>query len=212
MNEHQKSCRWNDSWAANTVVLADENMNWSELVFCVCFQLPFLVSLIAQFIQGFSDSSVGRICLQCRRPRFNSWVRKIPWRRDRLPTPVFLGFPCGSAGKESARNAGDLSSIPGLGRSPGAGKGYPLQCSGLENSMDCIVHRVAESDTTERLWLSFHFPHPWSSVLSPGLRAHVHDLEGGAVRLSILQVRKLRVTEEAFHTTVNVSIQSHTLY
>ena len=213
MNEHQKSCRWNDSWAANTVVLADENMNWSELVFCVCFQLPFLVSLIAQFIQGFSDSSVGRICLQCRRPRFNSWVRKIPWRRDRLPTPVFLGFPCGSAGKESARNAGDLSSIPGLGRSPGAGKSYPLQCSGLENSMDCIVHRVAESDTTERLWLSFHFPHPWSSVLSPGLRAHVHDLEGGgAVRLSILQVRKLRVTEEAFHTTVNVSIQSHTLY
>ena len=99
MNEHQKSCQWNDSWAANTVVLADENMNWSELVFCVCFQLPFLVSLIAQFIQGFSDSSVGRICLQCRRPRFNSWVRKIPWRRDRLPTPVFLGFPCGSAGK-----------------------------------------------------------------------------------------------------------------
>ena len=38
---------------------------------------------------------------------FNSWVRKIPWRRDRLPTPVFLGSPCGSAGKESACNAGD---------------------------------------------------------------------------------------------------------
>ena len=42
-----------------------------------------------------------RICLQCRRPQFNSWVRKIHWRRDRLPTTVFLGFPCGSAGKES---------------------------------------------------------------------------------------------------------------
>ena len=52
-----------------------------------------------------------------------------------LPTPVFLGFPCGSAGKESARNAGDLGSIPGLGRSPGEGEGCPLQCSGLENSM-----------------------------------------------------------------------------
>ena len=48
------------------------------------------------------------------------------------------GFPCGSAGRESSCNAGDLGSIPGLGRSPGEGKGYPLQYSGLENSMDCI--------------------------------------------------------------------------
>ena len=67
-----------------------------------------------------------RIHLQCRRPQFDSWVGKIHWRRDRLPTPVFLGFPCGSAGKESACNTGDLASIPGLGRSPGEGKGYPL--------------------------------------------------------------------------------------
>ena len=59
------------------------------------------------------------------------------------------GFPCGSADKESACNAGDLGSIPGLRRSPGKGKGYPLQYSGLENSMDCIVHGVSESDTTE---------------------------------------------------------------
>ena len=80
------------------------------------------------------------------------WVRKICWRRDRLPTPVFLGFPCGSAGKESACNVGDLGLVPGLGRSPGEGKGYPLQYSSLENSMDCIVHvRHKESDTTERL-------------------------------------------------------------
>ena len=55
--------------------------------------------------------------------------------RDRLPTPVFLAFPCGSAGKESACNAGDLGLTPRLGRSPGEGKGYPLQYSGLENSM-----------------------------------------------------------------------------
>ena len=48
-------------------------------------------------------------------------------------------FPCGSAGKESAYNVGDLGLIPGLGRSPGEGKGDPLQYSGLENSMDCIV-------------------------------------------------------------------------
>ena len=90
------------------------------------------------------------VCRQLR-PWFNSWVRKICWRRDRLPTPVFLGFPCGSAGKESTCNAGDLGSVPGLGRSPGEGKGYPLQYSGLENSMDCIVHGVAESDMTEPL-------------------------------------------------------------
>ena len=71
----------------------------------------------------------------------------MPWRRDRLPTPVFWGFPGGSAGKESACNVGDLSSIPGLGRSDGEGKGYPLQYSGLENSMDCIVHGVTNSWT-----------------------------------------------------------------
>ena len=55
-----------------------------------------------------------------------------------------MDFPCGSAGKESACNVGDQGSFPGLGRSPGEGKGYPLQYSGLENSMDCIVHGVAK--------------------------------------------------------------------
>ena len=64
-----------------------------------------------------------------RRPQFNSWVRKILWTRDRLSTPVFLGFPCGSAGKESAHNARDLGSIPGSGRSTGEGIGYTLQYS-----------------------------------------------------------------------------------
>ena len=83
-----------------------------------------------------------------------SWVRKILWKRDRLPTPVFLGFPCGSAGKESACNTGELGSIPGLGRSSGEVKGYPLQYAGLENSMDCIVHRGAKSRTQLR---DFHF-------------------------------------------------------
>ena len=62
--------------------------------------------------------------------------------------------PCGSAGKESAHNIGDLGSIPGLERSPGEGKGYPLQYSGLENSMDCIVHGVAKSWTRLN---NFHF-------------------------------------------------------
>ena len=46
----------------------------------------------------------------------DSWVGKVPWRRDRLPNPVFLGFPRSSVGKESACNVGDLGLIPGLGR------------------------------------------------------------------------------------------------
>ena len=62
-----------------------------------------------------------------------------------LPIPVFLGFPCSSAGKESTCNVGDLGLIPGLGRSPGEGIGYPFKYSGLENSMDGIVHGVAKS-------------------------------------------------------------------
>ena len=68
-----------------------------------------------------------------------------------------MGFPGGSVGKESARNAGDLDSIPRLGRSPGGGKDYPLQYSGLENAMDCIVNGVTKSDTTERLSLSWDY-------------------------------------------------------
>ena len=81
------------------------------------------------------------------RPQFDSWVGKIHWTRNRLPTPVFLGFSYGSAGKESACNVGDLRSVPELGRSPGEGKGYPLQYSGLENSMGCVVRGVAKSWT-----------------------------------------------------------------
>ena len=125
--------------------------------------------------------SPWRICLQCWRPGFDPWSGKIPWRRERLPTPVFwprelhrlyspwgpkksdrterlslsfLGFPCGSAGKESACNVGDLGSIPELGKSPGEWNSYPFQYSYLENSMDCIVHGITKSQT----WLSdFHF-------------------------------------------------------
>ena len=111
---------------------------------------------------GFPDSSVGKESA-CNAGDHDSWVGKIPWRRGRLPTPVFLGFPCGLAGKESACNVGDLGSIPGLGRSPGEGKGYPLQYSGLENSVDCIAHGVAKS----RTWLSdFHVYFLYQLLLS----------------------------------------------
>ena len=70
--------------------------------------------------------------------------------KDRIPTPIFLGFPCDSAGKQSTCNMGDLGSILGLGRSPGEGKVYPPQYSGMYNSP--WSHK--ESDTTERLSLS----------------------------------------------------------
>ena len=65
-----------------------------------------------------------------------------------------MGFPHSSVGKESTCSAGDTGSIPGSGRSPGKGKGYPLQYLGLDNSTDCIVHGVAKSQT--RL-SDFHF-------------------------------------------------------
>ena len=60
-------------------------------------------------------------------PWFYSWVGKICWRRDRLTHSSILGLPCGSVGKESACNVEDLGLIPGLGRTPGEGKGYLLQ-------------------------------------------------------------------------------------
>ena len=71
--------------------------------------------LVAQLVKNPPEG-------EWRRPWFDSWVRKIPYRRDRLPTPVFLGFLGGLAGKESICNVGDLGLIPGLGRSPGEGK------------------------------------------------------------------------------------------
>ena len=78
--------------------------------------------------------------------------QKIPWRRDRLPTTVFLGFPGDSDVRESTCNVGDMGSILGLGRSPGGGHGNPLQYSCLENLTDrgawqATIHRVAKSQT-----------------------------------------------------------------
>ena len=75
---------------------------------------------------------------------------------------TMVGFPCGSAGKESTRSAGDQGLIPGLGKSPGEGKGYLLQYSGLENSMDYTVHGVAKSRTQLS---DFHFDFPGGSVV-----------------------------------------------
>ena len=94
-----------------------------------------------------------------------------------------MGFPCGSAGKESAYIARDLGLIRGLGRSPGEGNSYPLQYSGLENSMNCIVHGDhKELDRTERLSLSLTWPrgavHFSASVQSPSYAPYWQSLTG----------------------------------
>ena len=131
---------WKIPWTEKPTVRGIEE-SWTRLS-------DFTFTLIAQLVKT--------PCLQCRRPRFDSWVGKIPWRKERLPTVVLLGFPCGSAGKESSHSMGDLGSISGLGRSPGEGKGYLLWYSGLENSMDCIVPGVAKSWTWPSDFHSLH--------------------------------------------------------
>ena len=90
---------------------------------------------------------------------FGVCISLLWWNTCSSPRIVF--FPHSSVGKESTWNAGDLVSIPGLERSTGEGKGYPL-CSGLENSMDCLVQRVAKSRTRPS---NFHF-HPQFCNLS----------------------------------------------
>ena len=111
--------------------------------------------------EGGQDFPRGSaVCLQCRRPWFDPWVGKIPWRRDRPPTLVFLGFLDSSVSKQSACNVGDLGLIPGLERSPGGRHSNPFQYSCLENPygqtslVGCSLWGHKELDTTEQLSLS----------------------------------------------------------
>ena len=90
----------------------------------------------------------------------------------------FLSFPCGSADKECAYNAGDLGWIPGLGRSPGRRKGYPLQHSGLENSMDCTVHGVAKNRTPLSDIHFQAFPMGFGKKLNPGCYESHKQMDG----------------------------------
>ena len=82
----------------------------------------------------FPGSSAGKeSAYSTENPNLIPGSERFPWRRDRLPTLVFLGFPGGSDSKESACNVGDLGSIPRLGRFPGGGPDDPLHYSCLEN-------------------------------------------------------------------------------
>ena len=95
---------------------------------------------------------------------------------------ITLGFPCGSTGKESACNVGDLGSIPGLGRSPRDGKGYPFQYSGLENSMHCIVHGVGHDRVT--------FTSIITSMLPSSSYSHLIDKEIKTQKINVPKVRQ----------------------
>ena len=124
---------------------------------------------------------------------------QIPWQAASSIFDSVQGLPCGSAGKESAGNAGDLGLIPGLGRSPGEGKGCPLQYPGLENSMDCTVHGVAKS----WIWLSdFHIPLSFSGVCwleCFRLRWKERPYSLGRQRVFALRTRKQRLALWSWH-------------
>ena len=109
------------------------------------------VQTVASSVHGIFQARILSCChflLKDIFPTQGSNLRLFSLLQQRVDSIglVLLGvFPGGSASKESTCNVGDLGSIPGLGRSPGEGKGYPLQYSGLENPMDCIIHGVAKS-------------------------------------------------------------------
>ena len=128
---------------------------------------------------GFPDSSVGKesACNAGDSGSIPGLGRSV--EKGWLLTQVFLGFLHGSASKESTCNVGDLGSIRGLGRSPGGRNSYPLQYSGLENSMDCIVHGVAKSQT--RL-SDFHF----TSIQNKKLFKKLEQKESKGIILSSL--------------------------
>ena len=117
---------------------------WHAAVYGVVKSQPLLSSWTVSSVGKESSYRIG----------FDSWDWKICWRKDRLPTPVYLSFHYGSGGEESACSLGYLGLIPGLGRCPVEGKCYSLRYSSLENSMDCIVRGVAKSWIQ---WATFTF-------------------------------------------------------
>ena len=130
------------------------------IIFCQCFFFIYdycnfllFISLSLSFSFFLLLSVPSFLCFTVFWYQGNSSIIKWIWISPTSSLVKSLGFPCGSAGKESVCNSGDLGFFPGLGKSPGEGNGYPLQYSGLENSTDCIVHGVAKS----HIWLSdFH--------------------------------------------------------
>ena len=129
------------------------------------------ITTFPNWIQQAYFPGSSAICLQCRRSWLDSRVGKISWRRNRLPTPIFMVFSGGSDTKESACSEGDLCSIPGLGRSPGRGHGNLLQYSCLQNHHGqrnlYSPWGRKESDMNERLSTQLTY------ILSTQLTAHI---------------------------------------
>ena len=128
-NESVLQIRWPKYWSFGFSI----SPSVALITLLYIHQWPFLIAQLVKNPPAMQETPV----------RFLVW--EDPLEKGWLPNPVFLRFPCGSAGKESTCNVGDLGLITGLGRTPGEGKGYPLQYSSLENSMDCIVHGVTKS-------------------------------------------------------------------
>ena len=125
------------------------------------------------------------------------------------------GSPAGSAGKESACNVGDLGSVPGLRRSPGEGNGYPLQYSGLENSMDCIVHGVTRSRTRPSNFHFLFFPADMAQIFLVLSHRISHDQSIGMTTYSItemafVKLKNSQVTQmmakECYQTCISLSL------
>ena len=110
-------------------------------------------------------TDIPLMVLQCRRPWLDSWASKIPCRRHRQSTPVLLGFPSDSVGKESTCNAGDPSLIPGSGSSPGEGIDYPLQYSWSSLMTQTIKNPPAMQETWVRSL-------GWEDPLEEGMATH----------------------------------------
>ena len=134
-------------------------------------------------------TDIPLMVLQCRRPWLDSWASKIPCRRHRQSTPVLLGFPSDSVGKESTCNAGDPSLIPGSGSSPGEGIDYPLQYSWSSLMTQTIKNPPAMQETWVRSL-------GWEDPLEEGMATHSSILawripkDRGAWRATVHRVTK----------------------
>ena len=139
-------------------------------------------------------------------------------------TILYTGFLCDSAGKESTCNAGELGLIPGLGRSPGEWKGYPLQYSGLENSMDCIdmelwrvrhdwvtfTCRLYTCNILATPWQPCQAPCPWDSPgKNTGVGCHfllqgIFPTQGSDLRLLHWQTDSLPLSHQGSPAMYNI--------
>ena len=127
---------------------------------CIVHGVAKSQTQLSDFHLGFPHSSVGKESASNARD-----LDSIPGLGRSAGEGYRLPSPCSSSGKESTCSVRDLGSVPGLGRSSGERKGYPFQYSGLENSMDCIVHGV----TKNQIQLSnFHFKELWIGVNGGG--------------------------------------------